>query len=92
MCGSGTLDWGDNLNFIKATDKSKCRVPTLPAPFPLPPWYCSFHLVVVQGIKLKRESRSQMLDFDANLFHLFKCNILDNFSSSVSVEFFTHQL
>ena len=33
-----------------------------------------------------------MLEFDANLFHLFKHNILDNFSSPISVEFFTQQL
>ena len=32
-----------------------------------------------------------MLDFDANLFHLFKHNILENFSSPISVEFFTQQ-
>ena len=33
-----------------------------------------------------------MLEFDANLFHLFKHNILGNFSSPISVEFFIQQL
>ena len=33
-----------------------------------------------------------MLEFVANLFHLFKHNILENFSSPISVAFFTQKL